>query len=47
MNLLGPKVIEVKSMSFQLRLHNLEDEWKDYLPRKIINEFQTHHRDSR
>lgn len=30
---------------FRLRLYNLEKEWKDYLPEKIKNEFQTNHRD--
>jgi len=29
---------------FRLRLHSLEEEWKDYLPEKIKNEFQTNHR---
>ncbi len=30
---------------FRLRLNNLEDEWKDYLPEKLKNEFQTNYRD--
>jgi 5-methylcytosine-specific restriction endonuclease McrA len=34
-----------ENATFRLRLNRLEEEWKDYLPRKLINEFQTHHRD--
>ncbi len=30
---------------FRLRLNKLEEEWKDYLPRKLINDFQALHRD--
>jgi len=31
--------------SFILRLPALKEEWENYLPRKIINEFQAKHRD--
>lgn len=34
-----------EKLNFKLRLNRLEDEWKDYLPRKFINEFQTYNRD--
>lgn len=34
-----------KKLNFKLRLNTLEDEWKDYLPRKFINEFQAYNRD--
>ena len=30
--------------SFKLSLPKLEEEWKDYLPRKIVNEFQARNR---
>ncbi len=32
---------------FKLRLPSLKDEWKDYLPRKMINEFQIRDRNFR
>jgi len=34
-----------EKVTFRLRLNTIEDEWRDYLPRKLINEFQANHRD--
>jgi len=34
-----------EKVTFRLRLNRLEEEWKDYLPRKLIHEFQTYHSD--
>ena len=38
---LKSKPYKPKRKTFRLRLNNLMDEWKDYLPRKLLNEFQT------
>jgi 5-methylcytosine-specific restriction endonuclease McrA len=32
---------------FRLRLKSLQEEWKNYLPEKLINEFQTYYRNKR
>jgi len=34
------KPYKPEKKTFRLRLNNLNEEWKDYLPRKLINEFQ-------
>jgi len=44
---LNKKPCKPEKVFFRLRLHHLEEEWKDYLPKRIVNEFQTHDRNSR
>lgn len=44
---LRQKPYKPKKSIFKVKLSNLEEEWRDYLPRKLINEFQTHYRNIR